>query len=64
MVAPTCGVLPGGRDDPDLTLLRVTPVHAEYWTGPTGAVGQLLAFATAAPTGDASALGAKTELDR
>lgn len=54
---------PGGRDDPDVTLLRVTPVHAEYWTGPTGTVRKLLALATAALTGDASALGEKTELN-
>jgi general stress protein 26 len=52
----------GGRDDPDLTLLRVTPSHAEAWTGPAGAVGKLLAFATAAITGDAEALSSKQTL--
>ena len=54
---------PGGRDDPDLTLLRVTPEHAEAWTGPSGTVGKLLAFATAAITGDGEALGSKREID-
>lgn len=52
----------GGRDDPDLTLLRVVPTHAEAWTGPSGAVGKLLAFATAAITGDGEALGSKQTL--
>lgn len=62
--SPMQGVyFPGGRDDPDLTLLRVTPTHAEAWTGPTGTVGKLLAFATAAITGNEKALGVKTELD-
>ena len=53
---------PGGRDDPDLTLLRVTPEHAEAWTGPSGAVGKLLAFATATITGDSTAMGRKQEI--
>ena len=53
----------GGREDPDLTLLRVTPGHAEIWTGPSGTVGKLLAFATAAITGSTQGLGDKTELD-
>ena len=52
----------GGRDDPDLTLLRVVPTHAEAWTGPSGAVGKMLAFATAAITGDGEALGSKQTL--
>lgn len=54
---------PGGREDPDLTLLRVTPGHAEIWSGPSGTVAKLLAFATATITGNGQALGAKTELD-
>lgn len=53
---------PGGRDDPDLALLRVVPTHAESWTGPSGAVGKLLAFATAAITGDGEALGSRQTL--
>ena len=53
---------PGGRHDPDLTLLRITPEHAEAWTGPSGAVGKLLAFATATLTGDPQAIGEKTEM--
>lgn len=53
----------GGRDDPDLTLLRVTPRHAEIWSGPSGTVGKLLALAAATITGNDQAMGAKTELD-
>ena len=25
---------PGGLDDPELTMLKVTPTHGEYWQGP------------------------------
>jgi len=53
---------PGGRDDPDLTLLRVTPGHAEAWTGPSGTVGRVLAFVAAAITGEREAMGSKREL--
>lgn len=53
----------GGREDPDLTLLRVTPGHAEIWAGPSGAVARLLAFAAATITGEEQAMGGKTELD-
>ena len=52
-----------GRDDPDLTLLRVTPDHAEAWTGPSGTVGRLLAFAAATITGDGEAMSSKKEID-
>ncbi len=52
-----------GRDDPDLTLLRVTPDHAEAWTGPSGTVGKLLAFAAATITGDGEAMSSKKEID-
>ncbi|GAB2497945.1 pyridoxamine 5'-phosphate oxidase family protein [Arenimonas alkanexedens] len=53
---------PGGRDDPALTLLRVIPEHAETWTGPSGTVGRMLAFAVAAITGDAEPMGSKKSL--
>ena len=53
---------PGGRNDPDITLLRITPEHAEAWTGPSGAVGKLLAFATATITGNREAMGSKQEM--
>ena len=61
--SPVAAVLfPGGRDDPDLTLLRVTPEHAEAWTGPSGTVGRVLAFVAAAITGEREAMGSKREL--
>lgn len=53
---------PGDRDDPDLILLRVTPDHAEVWSGPSSTVGKILAFAAAAITGDGDALGNKHQL--
>ncbi len=62
--SPLQGVYyPGGREDPDLTLLRITPAHAEVWTGPSGVVGRLLAFATAAITGNEDSMGAKKDID-
>ena len=53
---------PGGRDDPGLTLLRVTPEHTEAWTGPSGTVGRMLAFAVAAITGESEPMGSKRDL--
>lgn len=53
---------PAGRHDPDLTLLRVTPEMAECWTGPSGTVGRMLAFAGAALTGDQRLLGDKHDI--
>ena len=52
----------GGREDPGLTLLRVTPDHAEVWSGPSSTVGKILAFAAAAITGEGDALGNKHDL--
>ena len=40
----------GGRDDPDLTLLRLDVETAEYWDGPTSWAGKALRFAVAAAT--------------
>ena len=48
---------PGGRDDPDLRLVRVQMETAEYWEGPASAVGKALSFALAAISGDADQLG-------
>ena len=39
---------PGGVDDPQLALLRITIDHAEYWTAPGGPLATLAQFAKAA----------------
>jgi len=48
---------PGGRDDPDLRLVRVQVETAEVWEGPASTVGKALSFALAELTGDADQLG-------
>ena len=48
---------PGGKDDPDLTLVRVRVETAEYWDGPASLVGKALRFVAAAVAGNADVLG-------
>ncbi len=43
---------PQGKDDPNLTLIRVEIERAEYWDGPGSIVGKLLYLAAAAITGN------------
>ncbi|MFN3890588.1 MAG: pyridoxamine 5'-phosphate oxidase family protein [Beijerinckiaceae bacterium] len=43
---------PEGRDDPELTLVRVHPETGEYWDSPSGAVMYLYGYAKAALTGE------------
>lgn len=43
---------PEGKDDPNLCLIRVEPESAEYWDGPSTAVGKGLYFALTAITRD------------
>jgi len=43
---------PQGKDDPNLTLVRVEVERAEYWNGPGTFVGKLIYMAAAAITGD------------
>jgi general stress protein 26 len=43
---------PQGKDDPNLTLVRVEVERAEYWNGPGTLVGKLVCMAAAALTGD------------
>lgn len=35
---------PGGRDDPQLVLIRVDVATVEYWDGPSSGIGKALAF--------------------
>lgn len=48
---------PGGKDDPDVTLLRLRIETAEYWDGPGTLVGKVFGFLAAAITGDADRMG-------
>lgn len=54
---------PDGPDDPDLALLRVEPLSAEYWDGPSGKVRQLFAMAKGMITGDHADIGENEEID-
>ncbi len=42
---------PGGVEDPDLALLKVTPEEAEYWDSPNSKPRRLLGLAKAMTTG-------------
>jgi len=42
---------PGGKDDPNLALLKITVHRAEYWQGPTSKIIQFIGIAKAAVTG-------------
>jgi general stress protein 26 len=48
---------PNGKDDPDVTLIRVKVDTAEYWDGPGSLAGKALSFVLAAVTQDADAMG-------
>ena len=48
---------PDGLDDPQLTLLKVTLVEAEYWEAPGSAVKRLYALAKGMMTGNTNGLG-------
>ncbi len=43
---------PQGLEDPNLTLLKVTPVSAEYWDSPSSTVVQLLGAVKAIAAGE------------
>lgn len=42
---------PKGLDDPDLCLLKISPVSAEYWESGSGKIGQMFGIAKAIVTG-------------
>ncbi len=48
---------PKGKDDPDITLVRVEVRSAEYWDGPGSLVGKALSFALSAVTGEPGDMG-------
>lgn len=43
---------PGGKGDPDLTLVEVALASVEYWDGPSSWVGKAVAFVAARVTGN------------
>lgn len=52
-----------GKNDPDLTVLKVRPFSAYYWDTPNGKMVTLLKLATAAITGKNMDTGEKGKLD-
>jgi general stress protein 26 len=48
---------PGGPEDPSLLLIRVAPLQAEIWEGPTSATVRALAFAASIVAGKPVGLG-------
>lgn len=53
---------PEGPEDPRLALLRVTPVEAEYWSGPSNIVTQAIGMVKTYFTGDPQDMGAHEKL--
>ena len=49
--------LPGGPDDPNTRVLRVEPITAELWDGPSSAAGAAFEFAKARLIGEKPNLG-------
>lgn len=43
---------PGGKDDSNITLLRIDPTSAEYWDAPDSIVSQLITIAKATLAGN------------
>lgn len=48
---------PEGKDDPNLTLICVTPKSAEYWDGPASMVVQAFGYLKARMTGEPEKMG-------
>jgi len=62
--SPSMGrFFPGGKDDPDLCLIRVNAESAEYWDGPGEMLGQALHFVLSAVTDDPASLTENERLD-
>jgi general stress protein 26 len=52
-----------GADDPRIRLLEVTATSGEWWDGPSGRVGNVLALVAAKVTGDQSKAGDSGTVD-
>jgi general stress protein 26 len=54
---------PDGPDQPDLALLKVRVVKAEYWDSPSSTVAQAISFVSAIFTGKPAELGENKKVD-
>ena len=54
---------PGGKDDPDIALLRVTLEKAEYWDSPSSTISYALNFVSSVITGKEPDMGENKELN-
>ena len=54
---------PGGLDDPDLALLKVSVERAEYWDSPSSTVVHLVGFVKALATGQPYTPGENQKVD-
>lgn len=54
---------PDGKDDPDLTLIKVEPTDAEYWSSDEGMFVSLYKMATAAMNSERPDLGTNETVD-
>lgn len=61
--APNKIWFPNGPDAPNLALLKVSVVRAEYWEAGSNRIGRLIDFARAVITGDERQVGENRKLD-
>jgi general stress protein 26 len=54
---------PGGKNDPDIALLRVSLEKAEYWDSPSSTVGFMLNFVSSLVTGKEADYGENKKLE-
>ena len=53
---------PGGKDDPEIALLRINLEKAEYWDSPSSTVAYALSFVSSLITGDQPEFGENKSL--
>jgi len=54
---------PGGKDDPEIALLRVSLEKAEYWDSPSSTIGYALSFVSSLVTGKQPDLGENKKVE-
>jgi general stress protein 26 len=54
---------PGGKDDPEVALLRVSLEKGEYWDSPSSTIGFALKFVTSLVTGKQPEFGENRKVD-
>jgi general stress protein 26 len=60
---PAADVFFKGKDDPRIRVLEVRATSGEWWDGPSGRIGNVLALAVAKATGDESKVGDSGTID-